>query len=459
MNLRTRMIVWIGLLLAVTVAGAGGLLFWWERTLLLDQMDRTRLALMDGFVQSCRDARIARDDLAALNAAAAVGRSPGILAAYVTDAAGRVVAHADAARIGGPEPATTPDGRRMSRHFSVGSQDALRAVLVYSRSFIDGELRRAQAASARRIGLVMLVALALGWGGAVILAGGLTRPIHRLIEATRELAEGKLDHRLNFKRSDELGRLIADFDRMAARLGELDAMKNDFVANVTHELRSPLSAIGSYVNLMAEQARDGQYDKLMDHLTVVRNNATRLEKFINDILDLSKIEARGTELRRMNVEAADALREAAGLFAAKAKEKNVTLEVEDPAPGLSVFADPDKLQQIMVNLVGNALKFTPSGGRIQLAAQGGHRFTAGAAPFARLSVSDTGPGIAPEDQARIFNRFEQVREQKESIKGAKGTGLGLSIAKGLVEAHGGRVTLVSELGKGSVFSVFLPEAG
>jgi signal transduction histidine kinase len=145
---------------------------------------------------------------------------------------------------------------------------------------------------------------------------------------------------------------------------------------------------------------------------------------------------------------ADLAREVADLFAAKAGEKSIALELNLPAD-LTVWADPDKLHQALTNLTANALKFTPIGGRVSLAAE----VKTG---NVRISVADTGPGIAPADRDRIFNRFEQARDTRDQVKGPKGTGLGLAITKGLVEAQGGRMELASELGRGSVFSIVLP---
>ena len=248
---------------------------------------------------------------------------------------------------------------------------------------------------------------------------------------------------------DELGVLASDFNRMAARLGEVERMKNAFVANVTHELRSPISAIESCARLVSDEVRAGDLADVTDQLAAVRNNAIRLGRFINNLLDLSRIDAGVAGLEPERLSAREAMEEIQSLFHAKAAEKKIILTVAPVAADLGVWADPDKLCQILTNFVGNALKFTPPGGRVILSAVG----HAGGTFF---SVEDTGPGIRAEDQARIFDRFEQVRESRDRVEGPKGTGLGLAIARGLTEAHGGRVTLRSSLGQGSTFSVWLP---
>jgi signal transduction histidine kinase len=233
-------------------------------------------------------------------------------------------------------------------------------------------------------------------------------------------------------------------------------MKNDFVSNVTHELRSPLSAIESYANLVTDDWRNGRSHNLVDYLTIVRNNATRLRKFVTDILDLSKIDAASVEMEKERFDLGVLFQEVVDLFQAKAREKNIRLGAELPS-SVSVFADMDKVRQILTNLLGNALKFTPPGGKVTLSAEPAVRREGAGGRFTRITVADNGPGIPEKDQQRIFDRFEQVKEMRESVEGQKGTGLGLAIVRQLVTAHGGQIGLVSAVGRGSAFSVYLPE--
>lgn len=444
MNLQAKFTFWMGGLLAAAVLGAGGWVLWQERVSLWHGGDAARRSALAAFARSGSDAAVIHDDLAAVNAAIEAARSPGARAAYVADESGRMRVHSDPARIGQMEPPLDDDQYRLVQPLGPSGR---RAVMVYSRRALTDDVRRALAPGFRRVVGASTAALFLGWVGAWILAGHVTRPLRTISEGTRRLAEGSLDHRLDFRRGDELGRLAGDFDRMAARLGELDAMKRDFVSNVTHELRSPLSAIESYANLIADGARQGQTGDLLDHVTIVRNNATRLGHFINDLLDLAKIDARRMELNPRVLRTETVLQEAVDLFAALAAEKGVSL-TRDPASVGRLWADPDKLLQILTNLVGNALKFTPRGGRVSLSATEVGKET-------RIDVADTGPGVGAEEQKRLFERFVQG-EGGRSGKGPKGTGLGLSIVRGLAEAHGGRVCLSSTPGQGSVFSVILP---
>ncbi|MBL0059676.1 MAG: HAMP domain-containing histidine kinase [Elusimicrobia bacterium] len=464
MNLRTRISLWTVSLLVATLAAVGAALYGSERLHLQAQAEKTSLAWMEGFAQACRDAVLVQDHLAAINAARALQRSPAVREATCADSVGRplvplqspveIPSQAKTISVSqGMEKQTWRKLKgetltRLSLKVTANGKPTAVAAVVFSQTAVDQEIQAVLKDTTRRWGNAFFVVLLLGIGGSVLLARGLTGPILRIAEGTRAVAEGRLDHRIHLHRKDELGRLAEDFDRMALRLAELDRMKEDFVANVTHELRSPLAAIESYSVLIDKDVRGGRIANAGEHLTIVRNNATRLGRFINDLLDVAKIEAKGLDVRPATVRVAELVREVVDLFAAKALEKSIVIELNVPAD-LTVWADPDKLHQAMTNLTANALKFTPAGGRVSLASV----VTPGEI---RLTVSDTGPGIAPADQERIFNRFEQARPSQDQVKGPKGTGLGLAIAKGLVEAQGGRMELTSAPGRGSVFSIIFP---
>lgn len=456
MKIRTK----IGLLalgLSAAVAGAATAGFYVaEKNALLRKMAGARAALADHLAQACRDALVVNDELAALNAAASVRGQTGVVDAYCVDAQGRLLAHADTALLG-KRPLPLDGADSVSLSVPVTKGPAREAVVVFSKSVMDREVDRALRDVAGRLLPTIGIALAMGLLGALLLALHLTRPIQRIAQGTHRLAAGDLSHRLAENRADELGALARDFNRMAERLGELDQMKRDFVAMVTHELRSPLSAIESYANFLMEDLPSQKMSRAIDNLSIIRNNATRLGRFVNDILDLSKIESRAMDIRKERFNVAALVTELTDLFGPVARERAIRLEVDVP-PGLTVNADRDKIHQAMTNLVGNALKFTPAGGKVVLSAAASNAILDGRrTPHVRLSVSDTGPGIPPHDQQRIFDKFEQVRGIRSAHNGAKGTGLGLAIVKGLAEAQGGAVSVESVVGQGSRFSLHLPE--
>jgi signal transduction histidine kinase len=236
---------------------------------------------------------------------------------------------------------------------------------------------------------------------------------------------------------------------MAAKLQELDQLKQDFVSNVTHELRSPLTSLRGYVEFLLRGSAGPLNEEQKDFLMVVKNNAVRLARFIDNLLDVAKIESRKIELHPELVRPQDLAREMEVVFRPMAQEKSIVFQSDVP-PALAPFwADSDKVVEIFTNLLSNAFKFTPDNGcvRFSVREEGG---------FLHFCVSDSGSGIPAEALKNIFNKFEQVKPTRGLARKTKGTGLGLTIVKGFVEAHGGRVWMESEEGRGSTAHVVLP---
>jgi len=234
-----------------------------------------------------------------------------------------------------------------------------------------------------------------------------------------------------------------------ARLREVDRMKDEFVSIVSHELRTPLTSIRGSVQLVLDEANsvpDPEHRKL---LQIALNNCERLVRIINDILDVSKIESGNLSLRKKAVHVADLVRQAVDVVAPPARNANVTLDANVPATIRPVMVDPDRIVQALVNLLSNAVKFAPPGSTVRTTVTGtDHTIT--------IAVADQGEGIAPENLNRLFQKFQQVDSSSSRRKG--GTGLGLAITKALVEQHGGRIFVDSELHKGTRFSFTLPAA-
>jgi len=240
---------------------------------------------------------------------------------------------------------------------------------------------------------------------------------------------------------------VTEKKRYEQRLKELDKLKSDFVSNVSHELRTPLTAIKGSVDNMLDGLTGELNEKQNRYLTRVKSNADRLARLINDLLDLSRIEA-GIKLKQINLDLVTLAREIAESLRPLAAEKLISLEIAFGNNTVGAWADPDRISEVLVNLLGNAIKFSPAQSTITLSIErnGDH--------WAKVSVADTGPGIPLDEAKRVFDKFYQV-SQPERQK-ARGTGLGLSIVKTLVELHGGNIWLESETGKGSVFSFTLP---
>ncbi len=234
-----------------------------------------------------------------------------------------------------------------------------------------------------------------------------------------------------------------------SRLREVDRMKDEFVSVVSHELRTPLTSIRGSVQLVLDEPEsvpDAEHRQL---LQIALNNCERLVRIINDILDVAKIESGNVTLHKKPVNVADIVRQSIQVVEGPARAADVTIEAKLPARLRPVMVDPDRMVQALVNLLSNAVKFAPPGSTVSVTALGSENTVT-------LAVSDEGEGIAPENLSRLFQKFQQVDSSSSRRKG--GTGLGLAITKALVEQHGGRIFVDSDVRKGTRFSFTLPTA-
>jgi signal transduction histidine kinase len=242
-------------------------------------------------------------------------------------------------------------------------------------------------------------------------------------------------------------RLFNEIQQKSAQLEVANRHKSEFLANMSHELRTPLNAIIGFSDVLLQKMFGELNEQQADYLEDIRSSGSHLLTLINDILDLSKIEAGRMELEAAPFSLVAALNNAVTLVRERAQSHGIKLELEVSPELDTVVADERKVKQVVVNLLANAVKFTPDGGRVTLRA-------AREDGQIRLAVHDTGIGIAREDQERIFDEFQQASHQSE--KSREGTGLGLSLSKRMVELHGGTITVDSAPGKGSTFTVALP---
>jgi PAS domain S-box-containing protein len=245
-----------------------------------------------------------------------------------------------------------------------------------------------------------------------------------------------------------LAKDITEKQRYEKRLRDLDRMKSDFVSNVSHELRTPLTAIKGSADNMLDGITGPLNEKQTRYLTRMKSNADRLTRLINNILDLSRIEAGRIDLKATSLSLATVAQEVMESIRPVASDKLISLEVASPDSGASAWADRDKVVQVLTNLIGNAVKFTPPHGQVRVSIR---RNGAG---WTEVSVADTGPGVAADEAEKIFDKFYQVAQAGKHKSG--GTGLGLAISKVLVEMHGGKIWVKSEPGGGSIFSFTLP---
>jgi signal transduction histidine kinase len=251
------------------------------------------------------------------------------------------------------------------------------------------------------------------------------------------------------ERTRELGALNEKLEASNARLRHLDQLKSDFVSDVSHELRAPLTSIYGYVDYLLEGLEGELNPAQKDFLTRVHLNTERLIRLINDLLDLARIEAGHADLCVRSLPLPEVAAEVIEELRPFARDKDIDLALEASSPHLCVSADRDKVHRILLNLAHNAVKFTPSGGRVRVTV------TARGDGTVVTAIRDTGEGIAPEERARVFEKFYQVGTRGGA---GKGSGLGLTITKKLVELQGGRIRVESAPGQGTEFCFTLPAA-
>jgi signal transduction histidine kinase len=331
-----------------------------------------------------------------------------------------------------------------------------------------------------RTALLLAAFLAAGIGLSVLLARRLVRPVKQIGTAAARIGAGAYDERIELRRRDELGGLADELNGMAASLqasvqsleqkveertrelqralAELSRKgrqlevasehKSHFLANMSHELRTPLNAIIGFSQVLRQRLFGPINEKQEEYLDDILSSGNHLLSLINDVLDLSKVEAGQVELDVATFSLREALERGVVMVREPAATHGVALSLE-LAPGVDlVEGDERRLRQVIFNLLSNAVKFTPEDGSVIVA-------TWRVDGEVRVSVTDTGPGIAPEERERIFEEFHQT---DVGVRQSEGTGLGLALSKRLVELHGGRIWVESEVGRGSRFVFTLPVA-
>jgi two-component system OmpR family sensor kinase len=294
--------------------------------------------------------------------------------------------------------------------------------------------------------IAAVVALLVG----LILTRQITRPIRALTSGARQIAKGELDYRVKVNSRDELGGLAHSFNAMAGSLDRSEQSRRRLIADIAHELRTPLTVIEGTVDGIL----DGVFEPDKEHLDSIKEQNELLTRLIADLRDLSLAESGQLRLELESTNMVDLVRRKLSQAELKAREENIrlTLDVAPEVPEVNV--DPARMEQVIANLLTNAMRHTPSGGSINVSI--GKRDIARQVekPCLVISVADTGEGIAPEHLPNIFERFYRVDDSRSRTEG--GVGLGLGIVKQMVEAHGGEVWVESELGKGSRFYIAIP---
>jgi two-component system OmpR family sensor kinase len=302
--------------------------------------------------------------------------------------------------------------------------------------------------------LSLYIILGIVFGTAIGVIAGLAltrltlRPLGRMARTAQAIAAGDLDRRLRLPEGrNEVARLGSSFDHMVDRLGSALEAQRRFVADASHELRTPLTSLEGLSEMLLMGADQGDTTVIQRSVRAMYKELARLGRLVTDLLTLSRLDST-TPIALTTLDASKLVSEVADQMRPLAEARQITLSALFVEPVL-VEGEADKLKQVLLNLVDNALRYTPDGGRVTLSATQDQ-----AAGTARIEVSDTGPGIAPKDQARIFDRF--YRADLARTRASGNTGLGLAIARAIVEVHGGTIGVQSVPGQGATFIITLP---
>jgi signal transduction histidine kinase len=291
--------------------------------------------------------------------------------------------------------------------------------------------------------LTGIAAALLALGMVQLLAHGMTSPLREMVAATREMARGKYNRRVTATSRDEVGELASAFNAMAAELAEVDRLRRDIVANVSHELRTPLGALRAKLENLVDDVEEADQATLRAMLQQVE----RLSNLVSQLLDLSKLEAGAVPLQRSSFQAALLLAQVADEWRTRAEIRDIRVETAVEPETLALQGDEQRLRQVLSNLVANAIRHSPRGGRVVVrAAEDGDAVC--------LEVSDDGPGIPAGESERVFERFYRSDAARSSAEG--GSGLGLAIARWIVELHGGSIRVAADQQEGCRVIVALP---
>jgi signal transduction histidine kinase len=294
--------------------------------------------------------------------------------------------------------------------------------------------------------IAFIASLAVAIIATAIVAVRMTRSLRQLSTATRQLAEGAATGPLPIDRGDEIGDVGRAFNRMAERLKEVDALKEDFFSQISHDLRNPLTGMRGAAQLLIQGRTGGALPpRQLQMVRVIDDSAGRMLAMVNQILEFTRLRAHLMPLERKPVDLAKLVARALDEFHPQAEAAGVALSTTTSGADFTVYGDEAGLMRVVTNLVGNSLKFTPRAGSVTAQVRDWDAEV-------ELRLTDTGEGIPADALPRIFDAYRQAHA------GRKGSGLGLAVVKGFVEAHGGRVEVESDLGKGTTFVVTLPRS-
>ncbi len=292
-------------------------------------------------------------------------------------------------------------------------------------------------------GAGILVSLLLGF----FFSRQLSLPLRQMSQAARRIASGEFSERLPVRGQDEFGQLAGSFNGMVESLSNLERIRRDFVSNVSHELRTPLTSIKGFVDGMLDGTVPA--DRQQDYLRIVRDETHRMHRMVNDLLDLTKMESGSASLSPAAFDVCELIRHCVIFLQQPFEDKDLRFEADFENERMHVWADRDAIQRLLLNLLQNAIKFTPEAGMIRVGVQT-------VRDKLEISVSDTGVGIAAEELPYVFDRFYKTDKSRSSDR--TGVGIGLAIVRSIILAHHEEIRVTSNPGQGTTFVFSLPSS-
>jgi signal transduction histidine kinase len=469
MTLRARFLLYVVGLIVGSFALYAGALSWAQRDFLKKEQDRANIEETSRWAVLCEQSLLSKDEITLVHYVRELRRSDDVGWASFLGKDGKIIMHTDltlkntvaADAVSAWALRAVRPSRRESLERGTPllvyanpvrrGRDILGvAVLAFESDHQAGRISSTLFSSLKRFAGVTILCLGIGVGVALVVARGLVRPLNELTSAVRRLGTGDWRAKAAVKRKDEIGELAEAFTEMSRRLARLDELKDEFVATVSHDLRNPLGAITMAARYLMSPPNPLTPEMSRQVLSTVLVSTARLRNMVDNILDAAKIKQGPLVSLREPFSVKKIMSELQALFCVQAEEfgRDFRLEIHPDLP--LAMGDEDQTYRLLCNLLTNAFKFTSSGDRIT--------FAVDITTEGRLAiqVSDTGPGIPPEDLPTLFARFHTAQKAGEHVRKHQGTGLGLAIAKALAETQGGTVTVTSELNRGTTFTVILP---
>jgi len=474
MNLKAKITLYVSFLLLIVIIAVSYNIFVTQKKILTQQISENRTRAFKSFVSMCNEAVKVKDDGQVNNAVellVSTYKPSVVYAGYINSNNVVMFASRDEDRnidsvlktrikktnkdyIEVYSSLTGEQICEFATPFFFNGENVGTFVVGFSQNNMKEQIDNGISIMLHKIKIIVIVTMIIGLILSYFLGYSFAKPIKMLTNAAEQISKGNLDVEIKVNRKDEIGKLSNTFNNMAKQIKELDSMKDSFVSSVSHELRSPLSAIDGYCDLLIECVNNNySKEQELKGLQIIKQATVRLTNFINNILDLAKMKANKLEVKKVDADVAPIIDEIVTLYQplAAQQKKKVFAEINGKIPKVNI--DVEKIKQVITNLVSNAMKFTKENGSVGVKAfptSNGY-----GDDYIEIWVQDDGVGIPKQQVDLVFQKFYQVHDGE--FKRPKGTGLGLTIVFEMIKLHKGYVWAESDLGKGTTFKFALPK--